>query len=78
MEIMSELNGIWQHGRELIVFGDDVLVIGQCCYSWKDEGERLFILPAEAKIVVPYRCDGDTLRLDVDGVVSFWTRVHDV
>jgi len=75
---MSDLNGIWRHGDDTIVFGDDTLVLGQESYAWEEELGRLIILPAEAQIVVPYRCDGDTLRLDVDGVVSVWKRVHEV
>ena len=75
---MADLYGTWRHGNDKIVFGDDTLLLGQRSYSWEEDGERLIILPAEAEIVVPYRCDGDTLRLDVDGVVSMWSRVVDV
>ena len=75
---MSDLNGTWRNGDDLIVFGDDTLVLGQRRFSWEEDGDYLYILPAEAQIVVPYRCEGDTLRLDVDGVVSVWARVVDV
>ena len=75
---MSDLNGTWRHGDDTIVFGDDTLVLGHERFAWEEEGDHLIILPAEAQIVVPYRCDGDTLRLDVDGVVSVWKRVVDV
>jgi hypothetical protein len=82
MWIMSDLNGIWRlasHGfDDTIVFGDDTLLLGHDHYAWEEQDDRLFILPAEAQIVVPYRCEGDTLRLDVDGVVSVWKRVVDV
>ncbi|HYR30234.1 MAG TPA: hypothetical protein VEU30_17345 [Thermoanaerobaculia bacterium] len=79
---MTTLNGTWRHANEtaddLIVFGEDALLLGHDWYSFEEDGERLFILPSEAEIVVPYRCDGDTLRLDVDGVVSVWSRVGNV
>jgi hypothetical protein len=79
---MSDLNGMWRLSSEafddVIVFGDDTLLLGHERYAWEEEGDRLIILPAEAEIAVPYRCDGDTLRLDVDGVVSVWKRVVDV
>ena len=75
---MSELNGTWRHGDETIVFGDDTLVLGRETFAWEEVGDTLLILPAEAQIVVPYRCEGNTLRLDVDGVVSIWSRVHEV
>ena len=75
---MSDLNGTWRHGNDTIVFGDDTLLLGHRSFNWHEEGDCLMILPAEAQILVPYRCDGDTLRLDVDGVVSMWSRVHDV
>lgn len=75
---MSDLNGTWINGDDTIIFGDDVLLIGKDRFGCEEEDGRLFILPAEAAIVVPYRCDGDTLRLDVDGVVSVWSRVVEV
>lgn len=75
---MSDLNGTWINGDDTIIFGNDVLLIGKDRFACEEHGDRLFILPAEAAIVVPYRCDGDTLRLDVDGVVSVWSRVVDV
>ena len=79
---MSDLTGVWRLWgdvvNETMVIGDDTLVVGRQCFSWKEDGDRLFILPAEAKIVVPYRIDGDVLQLDVDGVVSIWARVAHV
>lgn len=76
MELMrSELTGTWRHGDETIVFGDDTLLLGRSRFSCEEDGGRLIILPAEAEIVVPYRIDGDILCLDVDGVVSVWSRV---
>ncbi len=70
-----DLTGTWRNGDETIVFGDDTLILGRSRFQCEEDGDRLFILPAEAEIVVPYRVDGDTLRLDVDGVVSVWSRV---
>lgn len=75
---MGDLNGIWRNGDDTIVFGDDTLLLGHDSYAWQEEGDCLLILPSEAQIFVPYRCEGDTLQLDVDGVVSVWSRVHDV
>ena len=75
---MTHLNGTWRHGDDLIVFGDDTLLLGHRAFGWVEDGDRLFILPAEAEIVVPYRCEGDTLVIDVDGVVSMWARVVEV
>lgn len=75
---MSDLTGTWRNGDDTIVFGNDTLLLGRDSFGWQEEGDCLLILPAEAQIVVPYRCEGDVLRLDVDGVVSVWARVHDV
>ena len=75
---MNEISGIWRLGEDTIVFGGDALLIGERRFGCEKDGERLYISPAEAQIAVPYRCDGDTLRLDVDGVVSVWSRVVDV
>ena len=78
MRTMSDINGKWRSGDAVIVFGDDTLILGQRRFAWEEGGDCLYILPAEAQIVVPYRCERDTLRLDVDGVVSVWSRVHDI
>jgi len=79
---MSDLNGVWRLTNDAfddtIVFGHDTLLLGREKYAWAEKNDCLFILPAEAQIVVPYRCEGDTLHLDVDGVVSVWKRVVDV
>ena len=74
----SDLTGTWRNGDETIVFGDDTLLLGRSRFLCEEDGERLIILPAEAEIVVPYRIHGNLLRLDVDGVVSVWSRVRDV
>lgn len=75
---MNKISGIWRLGEDTIVFGDDALLIGERRFGCDKDGERLYISPDEAEIVVPYRCDGDTLHIDVDGVVSVWSRVVDV
>lgn len=76
---MSDLNGTWRHGDDTIVFDEDTLILGRGSFlSWHEDGDCLTIVPAQAQIVVPYRCEGDTLHLDVDGVVSVWSRVVDV
>ena len=75
---MNKISGVWRLGEATIVLGDDTLVIGERRFGCEKDGERLYISPDEAEIVVPYRCDGDTLRLDVDGVVSVWSRAVDV
>ena len=72
------IRGVWRLGEETIVVGDDALLIGSRRFGCERDGERLYISPDQAEIVVPYRCDGDTLHLDVDGVVSVWSRVVDV
>jgi hypothetical protein len=75
---MNDVNGTWQLGDDTIVFGDDTLLLGRDRFGYEEGDDCLLILPAEAQIVVPYRCEGDTLQLDVDGVVSVWSRVVDV
>ena len=71
----SDLTGIWRHGANTIAFSGDTLVLGRSRFTCEEDGERLIVLPPEAEIVIPYRLDGDRLRLDIDGVVSVWSRV---
>ena len=70
-----DLTGTWRNGDETIVFGDDTLILGRSRFFCEEDGDRLIILPPEAEIVVPYRIEGDHLQLDIDGVVSVWSRV---
>ena len=71
----SDLTGTWRHGANTIAFFDDTLVLGRSRFTCEEDGERLIVLPPQAEIVIPYRLEGDHLELDVDGVVSVWSRV---
>lgn len=76
---MNERTSTGHHGDDAIIFDDDTLVLGRSSFfSWHEDGDSALIIPAEAEIIVPYRCEGGALRLDEDGVVSVWTRVVDV
>ena len=74
MWTMSDLNGVWRLTNDAfddtIVFGHDTLLLGREKYAWAEKHDCLFILPADAQIVVPYRCE-ETLCISTS---TAWSR----